>query len=283
MARTASSSNSNRSSRTIRSASRTSRGRSICCMHLIKKNEVNIYDIPIALITQQYLEYLDLMQELEPRRGRRVPGDGGDADPHQVADAAAAARSRRRRIRTRIRAKRWCAGCSSTSGSRPRPSCCTSARRQRSAQWGRPDGRVADIVGEEHEPELEVDLFSLMTAFRHGARARPAAAARAAAGGADVDRDRIEQLLARLSETEACGFEELFDDVADARGHDRDVPGAAGDDPAEARPRVPAGQRSGRFASTSARGPPTRRTRSGIPSRSTRLPAPAQYTRRRTS
>jgi len=33
-------------------------------LHLIKKNEVNIYDIPIALVTQQYLEYLDLMSEL---------------------------------------------------------------------------------------------------------------------------------------------------------------------------------------------------------------------------
>ena len=33
-------------------------------LHLIKKNEVNIYDIPIALITQQYLDYIDLMQEL---------------------------------------------------------------------------------------------------------------------------------------------------------------------------------------------------------------------------
>ena len=33
-------------------------------LHLIKKNEVNIYDIPIALITQQYLEYLELMQDL---------------------------------------------------------------------------------------------------------------------------------------------------------------------------------------------------------------------------
>src|SRR3954462_3642979 len=33
-------------------------------LHLIKKNEVNIYDIPIALITKQYLEYIDLMQEL---------------------------------------------------------------------------------------------------------------------------------------------------------------------------------------------------------------------------
>src|SRR5688500_12570275 len=33
-------------------------------LHLIKKNEVNIYDIPVALITQQYLDYVNLMQEL---------------------------------------------------------------------------------------------------------------------------------------------------------------------------------------------------------------------------
>jgi segregation and condensation protein A len=33
-------------------------------LHLIRKNEVNIYDIPIALITRQYLEYLDLFKSL---------------------------------------------------------------------------------------------------------------------------------------------------------------------------------------------------------------------------
>ncbi|HYR02176.1 MAG TPA: segregation/condensation protein A [Syntrophobacteria bacterium] len=33
-------------------------------LHLIKKNEVDIYDIPIAAITRQYLEYLELMKEL---------------------------------------------------------------------------------------------------------------------------------------------------------------------------------------------------------------------------
>ncbi len=33
-------------------------------LHLIKKNEINIYDIPIALITRQYLEYLSLMKSL---------------------------------------------------------------------------------------------------------------------------------------------------------------------------------------------------------------------------
>src|SRR6266511_1082279 len=33
-------------------------------IHLIKKNEVNIYDIPIAFITKQYLEYIEVMQDL---------------------------------------------------------------------------------------------------------------------------------------------------------------------------------------------------------------------------
>ena len=34
-------------------------------LHLIKKNEINVYDIPMALITDQYLVYLELMQELD--------------------------------------------------------------------------------------------------------------------------------------------------------------------------------------------------------------------------
>jgi segregation and condensation protein A len=33
-------------------------------LHLIRKNEVDIYDIPIAELTRQYLETLDLMEEL---------------------------------------------------------------------------------------------------------------------------------------------------------------------------------------------------------------------------
>src|SRR5580765_4448828 len=33
-------------------------------LYLIHKNELNIYDIPIATITQQYLDHLELMQEL---------------------------------------------------------------------------------------------------------------------------------------------------------------------------------------------------------------------------
>jgi segregation and condensation protein A len=33
-------------------------------LHLIKENEINIYDIPILQITDQYLEYIDIMKDL---------------------------------------------------------------------------------------------------------------------------------------------------------------------------------------------------------------------------
>lgn len=34
-------------------------------LHLIKQNKIDIYDIPVALITKQYLDYLELMKELD--------------------------------------------------------------------------------------------------------------------------------------------------------------------------------------------------------------------------
>ena len=32
-------------------------------LHLIEKNKVDIYDIPISLITEQYLEYIDALKD----------------------------------------------------------------------------------------------------------------------------------------------------------------------------------------------------------------------------
>jgi segregation and condensation protein A len=88
----------------------------------------------------------------------------------------------------------------------------------RSAQWQRPDERVAALAGDDYEPELEVDLFSLITAFQavvQRARLRPKMLLPPEQIPVDV---RIDQLLARLSETDACGFEELFADVNDRAG-----------------------------------------------------------------
>jgi segregation and condensation protein A len=181
-------------------------------LHLIRTNEMNIYDIQISLITEQYLAYVELMQDLDldvageflvmaatlihiksrtllPRPDP-AQEDAPEEDPrealvrrlleHQKYKAAAGLLHERELLR--------------------------------SAQFMRPDGRVAEIAGEEYEPALEVDLFSLLAAFkgvleranRRGAWVLPAEQT-------SIE-DRIKQVLARLSETEACGFEDLFND-----------------------------------------------------------------------
>ncbi|MEO7156999.1 MAG: segregation/condensation protein A, partial [Vicinamibacterales bacterium] len=71
----------------------------------------------------------------------------------------------------------------------------------RSAQWARPDSRIEEIAGDDYEPEIEVDLFSLLSAFKQvleRARVRPPVALPPDEVPIEV---RIEQLLERLSET----------------------------------------------------------------------------------
>ena len=188
-------------------------------LHLIRKHEVDIHDIPIALITAQYLETIAMMQELDldvageflvmaatlihikskmllPRPETAAGVEGEVEDPrdalvrrlleHQKFKAAAGLLHEREQLRA--------------------------------AQWLRPDGRVAELAGDEYEPELEVDLFSLMNAFQavvQRLKQRP----KMLLPPEEIPvEQRIEQLLARLSETEAMGFDDLFSDVDHRRG-----------------------------------------------------------------
>jgi segregation and condensation protein A len=186
-------------------------------LHLIKTHKVDVYDIPIALITQQYLDYLDLMSELDldvvgeflvmaatlihiKSRMLLPRPDPSQEDPAEDPREAL--------VRRLLEHQRFKAAAELLH----------EKEIQRSAQWGRPDARVADVVGEAPEPEIEVDLFSLMTAFRQvldRARHRPRVVLPPEQMSIET---RIEQLLARLSETEACGFEELFADVGTKSG-----------------------------------------------------------------
>jgi len=182
-------------------------------LHLIRTNEVNIYDIPVALITEQYLGYLELMQDLNldvageflvmastlihiksrmllPRPGPAQDDGEPEGDPrealvrqlleHQKYKAAAALLHERETLR--------------------------------GAQFMRPDERVAELAGDEYEPELDVDLFSLLAAFK-GVLERASRRVPMVLPPEQLSiEDRIRQVLGRLSETDACGFEELFAD-----------------------------------------------------------------------
>ncbi len=122
----------------------------------------------------------------------------------------------------------------------------------RSAQWTRADGPIAEIAGEAPEPEIEVDLFSLISAFRNvveRAKQRP----KIYLPGEQMPiEDRIEQLLSKLSETEACGFEDLFADMQTRSGMIVTFLAHARDDSAEADSRVPV-RRDGRDPRVQAR------------------------------
>jgi segregation and condensation protein A len=178
-------------------------------VHLIKKNRVQIADIPIALITEQYLQYLDLMQELNLDvaseflvmaatlihiKSRMLTAAGDPTDEDDPRDAL---------VRRLLEHEKFKAAAELLHD----------RETLRAAQWTRPDSRIEAIAGEEYEPEL-VDLFGLLSAFRmvlERARDRPPVPLPPEQVSIET---RIEQMLERLSETEACGFESLFDDVA---------------------------------------------------------------------
>jgi segregation and condensation protein A len=186
-------------------------------LHLIKKNEIDVYDIPIALVTQQYLDYLALMQELNldiageflvmaatlihiKSRMLLPRPDPTQEDPEEDPREAL--------IRRLLEHQRFKAAAELLH----------EKEIQRSAQWVRPEGRVADVLGEPPEVEIEVDLFSLMSAFRQvleRARQRPRVPLPVEQISIET---RIEQLLSRLSTTDACGFEDLFADVQTRSG-----------------------------------------------------------------
>jgi segregation and condensation protein A len=184
-------------------------------IYLIKKNQVDIYDIPIVLITNQYLEYLELMQELNldvageflvmsatlihiksrtlvPRLETESADDLDEEDPrdalverlleHQRFKMAAELLHERETVR--------------------------------SAQWTRPEGLVEEISGEPFERELEVDLFSLLQAFQSVLkRSREYPAIRLPSKVVPIE-TRIQELVDKLASGGACGFNELFPDAS---------------------------------------------------------------------
>jgi segregation and condensation protein A len=180
-------------------------------LHLIKKNEVDIYNIPIAAITRQYLDYLDVMQELnldiagdflvmastliqiKSRMLLPLPPDE-EIGEEEVEDPRAEL------VRRLLEYQKY------------KEAAVSLAQRE---LLGR-DTFVRDFAAPELaeiEPEqerLEVELFELIEAFRRVLATVPEQTFHEVGAEGLSIADRINELLLLLQGTDAAVFENLF-------------------------------------------------------------------------
>ena len=180
-------------------------------LHLIRTNEIDIYDIPIVLITRQYIEYIDLMKELDLdtagefllmaatliqiKARTLVPRpETGTGDPEEAEDPREAL------VRRLIEHQKFKAAAELLH----------ERQTVRNAQWGRADERLADLAGEPFERELEVDLFGLLQAFQSVLKRARRTGVPLPAEEVSIE-TRTRQLTEQLAHIGgACGFEDLF-------------------------------------------------------------------------
>ncbi len=189
-------------------------------LHLIRKNEVEIYDIPIADITKQYLDTLELMEELDldlageflvmaatlihikskmllPPPHEDGTEDEETEDPRAVLVARLLEYERYKEAAQQLHQQ----------------------EEIRNATWARPDSVQAAIEGAtgqvEQESLIEVDLFELISAFREVLE-RVRQRADLVVHREEISMEEmIRRLDARLQANEQCTFVQLFDDAAD--------------------------------------------------------------------
>ena len=179
-------------------------------LYLIRRDKIDIHDIPIAPITRRYMEYLELMKELNldvagefmvmaatlihikskllvPVDPTEALGDEDQEDPREAL------------VRRLLEFQRYkeAAGVLHQKG------------QIRAATWTRPDTVIPafDDAGEEM---LEAGLFDLISAFKELLdRRRTLLAHEVEAGGKSIE-ERIEELLRLIKEGESLEFLELF-------------------------------------------------------------------------
>lgn len=182
-------------------------------LHLIRKNELDIYDIPIALITKQYLEYLSFLKELN----LEVAGDFlvmastllqiksrmllPNPEPEE-GEVEQEEDPRAELVRRLLDYQRY-KDAGQHLGERELLGREVFAR------------RVADaglLPAPADEGPLELDLFELAEAFRSLLARVPTARAHEVVGFESVSiADAINEILSLVQEREMLAFEELFD------------------------------------------------------------------------
>jgi segregation and condensation protein A len=179
-------------------------------LYLIRRDRIDIHDIPIAPITRQYMEYLDLMKELNldvagefmvmaatlihikskmlvPVSPTEAAGDEEGVDPREEL------------VQRLLEFQRYkeAAGVLHQKG------------QIRAATWTRPD-TVLPALDDAGEEMLEAGLFDLISAFKELLERRKALLAHEVAHEGKSIEQRIEELLALVRQGESVEFLELF-------------------------------------------------------------------------
>jgi len=186
-------------------------------LYLIRREKIDIHDIPIAPITRRYMEYLELMKELDLdvagdfmvmaatlihiKSKMLVPVDPTEAEGEDEGEDP-----RAELVRRLLEFQRY----------KDAAGILHQQAQIRAATWTRPD-TVLPQLDDLGEQMLEAGLFDLIAAFKELLERRKTLLAH------EVDREgqsvesRMEELLALIKEGESLEFLELFQSL-DSKG-----------------------------------------------------------------
>lgn len=177
-------------------------------LHLIRRDQIDIHDIPIAPITRRYVEYLDLMRELNLevagefmvmaatlihiKSKMLVPVEPTEAGEEEADDP------RQALVQRLLEFQRYkeAAGMLHEKG------------QIRAATWTRPDSALPAFAAEGEV--LEAGLFDLVTAFKELLERRKALLAHEVEGDGKTVDQRMEELLLLIREGQSLELLELF-------------------------------------------------------------------------
>ena len=178
-------------------------------LHLIKKHELDIYDIPVALITQQYLEYLELMKGLDMEIAGEFLVMAATLThvkskmllpPSETPDEDEGVDPRAELVRRLLEYKRF-------------KDAATSLEDRENA-WSKVYTRETDVAPElpaEDQPVLfDFHLFDLLAALKDVLARVPDAGIELTAESVSIT-EKISHILSRLESADSLLFTDLFD------------------------------------------------------------------------
>jgi segregation and condensation protein A len=187
-------------------------------LYLIRREKIDIHDIPIAPITRQYMEYLELMKELNLdvagdfmvmaatlihiKSKMLVPVDPTEAEGEEEGEDP-----RAELVRRLLEFQRY----------KEAAGILHQQAQIRAATWTRPD-TVLPQLDDLGEQMLEAGLFDLIAAFKDLLERRKTLLAHEVDREGESVESRMEELLALIQEGESLEFMELFQSLATKGG-----------------------------------------------------------------